>query len=123
MEQPLSFDAALQKLDCCYEQMLPVIGNADVDPDKIEALVDETNTLFLKIAAEMEKEAIGSEQRIQLTKLADRLQLVITAVQMAKKQIYQSMVDLKTAKQAINSYRPPAVGMGYTEGKFLDQKK
>ncbi|MGD9154294.1 MAG: hypothetical protein PVG90_02170, partial [Bacillota bacterium] len=108
MEQPLSFDAALQRLDCCYEQMLPLIGADDADPDQLAALVAETTALFAKVAGEMEKGTLSGERRIQLTRLADRLQLVITAVQMAKKQIYEALVELKTAKQAINSYRPPA---------------
>jgi hypothetical protein len=121
MEQPLTFDAAFQRLDFCYEQLLLVIAAAHSEPEQILKLVDEAAALIAGLTdyqGEME-----ARHWSQLEKLFCKLQQVIEVTAEEKNKICRAMSNLKTGKQAIQSYRPPAVGMGYTEGKFLDQKK
>jgi hypothetical protein len=122
MGQPLKCDAALQRLDFCYGQLLSVISDTQSEPEQILKLVDETTALIAGLVAELEK-AGELAPRMQLEKVSHKLQQVIAVAINGKNQVYQAIMELKTGKQVINSYRPPAVGMGYTEGKFLDQKK
>jgi prophage DNA circulation protein len=122
MGQPLKCDTALQRLDFCYEQLLSVISDTQSKPEQILELVNETTALIAGLTAELEKTG-EVVPRVQLEKVFHKLQQVIAVTVNGKNQVYRAMMELKTGKQAINSYRPPAVGMGYTEGKFLDQKK
>ena len=37
--------------------------------------------------------------------------------------IAEQYAQIKTGEQAINAYNPQPVGLGYSEGKFVDRKK
>jgi hypothetical protein len=122
MEPSLTFAAILQRLDYCYDQLLQVLTDARPEPEQILELAEETVALLARLTDyPVEKGEI--EPRLQLENLFHKLQQVIKVTVDEKDKIYQSMLKLKTSKRVFQSYRPPAVGMGYTEGKFLDQKK
>jgi hypothetical protein len=120
MGQPL--EIVFTELEQCYGRLSQVMGNPAAEPGQIIELVAEAAALFARLPEQMQA-AEHSEQRRQLAKLADQLQQTITVTMTEKNKLHQAILELKIGKQAISSYRPPAVGLGYSEGKFLDQKK
>jgi hypothetical protein len=122
MERTALFFTAFSELERCYGQLLQALNAPDSGPEQVMGLVDEATALIAGLPPLPEAaDQIG--YRLRLVKLADQLQQVITATEVEKSKLYQAIRELKTGKQAIRSYCPPAVGMGFSEGKFVDRKK
>jgi chromosome segregation ATPase len=122
MEQTELFCVEFQKLDLCYRKLLQAITDVQSDPEKITKLADEAAKLIVELAGTLPNLS-ETEQKSQLEWLFHQLQQVIAVTEGAMSKLHQALRELNTGKQAIRSYRSPAVGIGYTEGTFLDQKK
>ena len=61
------------------------------------------------------------EQTIQTVK--EKADAIVQLLQEEMGAIAEQYAQIKTGRQAINAYYPQPVGLGYSEGKFVDRKK
>jgi hypothetical protein len=122
MEEAALFSSEVRKLGLCYRKMLQSITDGESDPEKITELADEAVRLIEELTGTLPNLS-ASARKSQLEWLYHQLQQVIAVTEGAKMKLFHALRELNTGKQAIRSYRSPAVGIGYTEGTFLDQKK
>ena len=121
MEQ-FEFETEIQKLDLCYEKLLQITGEPQTSPDQVIELSDQAGAIIANLATLLQDQS-QTNIRLRLEPVFQKLLQIIQLVEKEKNKAYQSLMELKTGKRAVKSYAPPPVGMGYTEGKFLDQKK
>lgn len=112
----------IQKLGLCYEKLLQIIGDPQTEPDQIIELCDQAGAKIANLVRLLHDQN-QTDIRTRLEPIFQKLLQIIPLVETEKNKAYQSLIELKTGKRAVKSYAPPPVGMGYTEGKFLDQKK
>lgn len=119
------------KLQDCYDRLEKEFSARNVDARRITELVEEADRIikFLSLNAAGQageagtdgKSTAGEREILEsLRKKARRLE------ELFKKEmagIEEAISNLKTGRRAINAYHPPRVGMGYTEGKFVDRKE
>ncbi|HYH02948.1 MAG TPA: hypothetical protein VEC37_07585 [Bacillota bacterium] len=118
----LEFENEVQKLDLYYEKLLRITGDPETEPDQVIELSDQASMTITNLAKLLQNQR-QADIRPRLEQLYQKLLQVMRLVENEKNKAYQALIDLKTGKRAVKSYGPPPVGMGYTEGKFLDQKK
>ncbi|HEY8464805.1 MAG TPA: hypothetical protein VIM29_12510 [Bacillota bacterium] len=123
MNQPTTtWETELKKLDCLYEQLLKVAADPQADPEQVVALSTEADAVISGWIAKLPSRP-GRDARPQLEQLQQKLFRIRRLVETERNKAFQSLKNLKAGKRAVQSYRPPTVGLGYTEGKFLDTKK
>jgi|GEM_PF-522568 len=118
---------ALRSLEERYDRLAGIVQDENADPQLITDLSAEADAIveFLKgreNSTEMDKASARSEQEL-LQRLREKSQAVEELFGKELGRIKESLGGLKRGKKAVSAYGPPAVGMGYSEGKFVDRKK
>lgn len=116
---------ALHNLEACYDRLAAIVLDENADPQLITDLTAEASRLIDLI--NRDKPYVSAEHKAEELQLLERLKIKAEEVENLFHQemgrIKQNLGGLKRGKKAVNAYKPPAVGMGYSEGKFVDRKE
>jgi hypothetical protein len=108
-----------------YQRLETAVRDEDSDPELIGQLVDQSQRIIVRLM-EWEKSPEYLREVASGQALADaqqQLERLITLIQREMAKVSQRMTVLKTGRSAMNAYQRPRLGMGFTEGKFFDNKK
>jgi hypothetical protein len=103
-----------------YRELETVIGDPDSDPEAIILLIDRCEELVghLKTLPPAENDC-----KTKILEARQRLNQLIPRIRQEKEKALHQLSTLKTGRSAMNAYQRPRLGMGFTEGKFFDNKK
>ena len=111
-------------LEDCYERLLKAIKDEGADPKEISSFVDEAEQIVVLLSTILQKKPIEEEAEFELMKAVKaKADAIIQLLHEEMETIAENYAQIKTGKQAINAYQPQSVGLGYSEGKFVDRKK
>ena len=115
----------LHNLEACYDRLAAIVRDENADPQLITDLTAEAGRLIDLL--NRDKSLVPAAQKVEELQLLERLKSKVEEVEsLCHKEmgrIKQNLGGLKRGKKAVNAYKPPAVGMGYSEGKFVDRKE
>ncbi|HHT49614.1 MAG TPA: hypothetical protein GXZ98_10030 [Firmicutes bacterium] len=111
-------------LEDCYERLMEAIKDETVDPKEISSFVEEAEHIVVLLTNILQKSPIDEEAQLELIKAVKaKADAIIQVLHEEMETIAASYEQLKTGKRALNAYQPQPVGLGYSEGKFVDRKK
>lgn len=124
-DQTLNKIEALRKLEACYDRLVSIVQDDHADPQLITDLTAESDQLIDLINQDKQPvtAAHQGEERQLLESLKAKSEELETLFHKEMGRIKADLGGLKQGKKAVNAYKPPAVGMGYSEGKFVDKKE
>lgn len=115
----------LRNLETCYDRLAAIVRDENADPQLITDLTAEAGRLIDLL--NRDKSLVPAAQKVEELQLLERLKSKVEEVESLfhkeMDRIKQNLGGLKRGKKAVNAYKPPAVGMGYSEGKFVDRKE
>lgn len=106
-----------------YQQLELALKDDDSDPEMIVSLIEQSETLFNQLKLKVETGEITLVDKEELTRSHQQSRQLIALINKEKGNILSQINALKSGKTALNAYQKPRLGMGYTEGKFLDNKQ
>jgi hypothetical protein len=103
-----------------YRELETVIGDPDSDSETIILLIDRCEKLVgrLKMLHPAENDC-----KTKIEEACQRLNQLMPRIRQEKEKALHQLSTLKTGRAAMSAYQRPRLGMGFTEGKFLDNKK
>ncbi|NLY90586.1 MAG: hypothetical protein GX081_03140 [Firmicutes bacterium] len=111
-------------LEDCYERLMKAIKDEGADHTVISSFVDEAEQIVVLLSNILKKSVIEEEVELELMRAVKaKADAIIQLLQEEMESIAESYAQIKTGQKAINAYQPPSVGLGYSEGKFVDRKK
>ena len=114
----------LHLLEDCYERLTKAIKDEEADPKEISSFVDEAEQIVVLIASILQKSPVKDEDEMEVMKAAKaKADAIVQLLQAEMGTIAEHYAQIKTGRQAINAYHPQPLGLGYSEGKFVDRKK
>jgi hypothetical protein len=130
MVEPFAPNSTLQtesvgELQRVYREMEALVRDENFEPERMAALMDRSEELFgqLMEQAQSSVDPPGAFFREKLVDASEQLNRLIALLRMEKEEVFQQINSLKNSRSALSAYQRPQIGMGYTEGKFLDNKK
>lgn len=106
-----------------YQELEALLEDENSDPEMITSLIEKSDQLIEKLKSMPQ---ISNEMVLTVELLAEisgQSQKLISLMNREKDKAMNQISILKSGKTAFNAYQKPRVGMGYTEGKFLDNRK
>ncbi len=120
----LSLREGFKLLEDCYDRLLKAIKDDEADPKEISSFAEEAEQIVVLLSNLLQKSAIEQEAELELIRAVKaKADAIIQLLHEEMEAIAESYAQIKTGQQAINAYQPPTVGLGYSEGKFVDRKK
>ncbi|NLW55513.1 MAG: hypothetical protein GX050_02635 [Firmicutes bacterium] len=111
-------------LEQCYNRLEDAIKDEQADPQEIAFLVDDAERIVQLLSRLLRSSPLKEEDEFELVqKVKVKAEAIVQLLREEMEYIFESFKSLNTGRQAINAYEGPRVGMGYTEGKFVDRKK
>lgn len=116
---------ALRKLEACYDRLVSIVQDDHADPQLITDLTTEADQLIDLINQDKQpvKTVHQGEERQLLASLKAKSGELETIFRKEMDRLKADLGGLKKGKKVVSAYKPPAVGMGYSEGKFVDRKE
>ncbi len=111
-------------LEQCYNRLKDAIADEQADPQEIAFLVDDAERIVQLLSKLWQSSPHRTEDELGLMEKAKvKAEEIVRLLQQEMERITESFKSLSSGRQALNAYNSPRVGMGYTEGKFVDRKK
>lgn len=111
----------LERLSLCYSQLTEAVQSETVSPEQIIALSDKAESIIAEIKKDSAYRAtVKPEEALELKRQADGL---IGLIKDEMNKLASQISKLKSGSRAVKGYQSAPVGMGYSEGKFMDIKK
>lgn len=120
----INLQEGFRLLEECYNQLVEAIKDDQADPRKIASLVDDAERIVELLTSIWQSSPIKEQGELELMKTVKvKADDIVQLLQKEMGHISESFKTLNTGRQALNAYGMPRIGMGYTEGKFVDRKK
>lgn len=114
--------ALAQKLDMCYERLSRIIHSDDQgNAETIYQVTLEAEQLVAGLTAS-HQEGRGLK-RAELLKLNQKVIALIEIINQKLSSFRDQLIKVKRGQNAVKGYGPIKIGMGFTEGKFVDSKR
>ena len=124
MEDGINLKKEYHLLEECYDQLNEVIKDDNADPRRITELVDESERIVKSLASKIESSGIKDQDEAEILQaIKIKADAIVNLLREEMASITELFLNLKTGRQALNAYDIPPIGLGYTEGKFVDRKK
>jgi hypothetical protein len=109
-----------EELFRCYRELETELCKQNFDRESVAFLIDRLDKLFdcLKISNPAE-----IDFQPKLGEACQRLNELIPRLRQEKENVLRQITAIKTGRAVMSAYQKPRLGMGYTEGKFLDNRK
>ncbi len=124
MEDGINLKKGYHLLEECYDQLAEVIRDNNADPRRITELVDESEQIIQLLASKIESSGIEVQEEVEILQAVKiKADAIVNLLREEMASIRELFINFQTGRQALNAYDLPQVGLGYTEGKFVDRKK
>lgn len=111
-------------LEECYDELVKVINAEEADPQRITDLVGEAEEIVGSLSYVLESSEFEEQSEIEsLEAIKTKADAIVNLLREEMDNIVALSKKITTGRQAINAYDLPMIGLGYTEGKFVDRKK
>ncbi|NLM36670.1 MAG: hypothetical protein GX202_00905 [Firmicutes bacterium] len=113
----------LRLLENCYNRLTQVVKDEHADPKVITSLVDEAEQIVVLLNSILQRTALEGEDEETLKTVKEKADAIVQLLHQEMETIAEQYAQLKTGRQAMDAYYSPPVGLGYSEGKFVDRKE
>ncbi|HBG17375.1 MAG TPA: hypothetical protein DDW93_11375 [Firmicutes bacterium] len=111
-------------LEECYDQLVKVIKGDSGDPQKITVLVAEAEQIVDSLSFVIQSSGLENQDEVEMMKaIKIKADAIVNLLREEMDAIAELFKNITTGRQALNAYDIPPIGLGYTEGKFVDRKK
>ncbi|HOP74674.1 MAG TPA: hypothetical protein PLC07_06410 [Bacillota bacterium] len=111
----------LERLRTCYVQLAEAVQSETASPEYIVALSETADKIIDEIKKDSAfRAAVRPEEVLELKEQAEAL-IRLIKTEMEKRASHIS--NLQSGRRAVKGYHSLPVGMGISEGKFMDIKK
>ncbi len=113
----------INEIETCYEQLELMLANEKAEPEQIAELVFKSEQIFKQLTDEVKNLDLSEENLEKFQSLAVKLHQLMSKLTLEINKVNELILSLKKGKQVVTAYNTqPSVGMGFTEGKFIDRK-
>lgn len=120
----MSIRERLLLLEECYDELVKTINDEEADPKRITDLVGEAEEIMGSLSHILEYSEFGEQTEIEILEaIKAKADALVNLLRGEMDNIIALSKKLTTGRQAIGAYDSPLIGLGYTEGKFVDRKK
>ncbi|NLC52922.1 MAG: hypothetical protein GX770_03025 [Firmicutes bacterium] len=119
----LELKDGLRLLENCYNRLAQIVKDEEADPQAITSLVDEAEQIVVLLNAILQRASVEGEKEQNIQAVKEKADAIVQLLQEEMGTIAEQYAQIKTGRQAIDAYYPQPVGLGYSEGKFIDRKK
>ncbi len=119
----LELKDGLRLLENCYNRLAQAVKDEQADPKVITSLVDEAEQIVVLLNSILQRTLLEEEKEQTIQTVKEKADAIVQLLQEEMGAIAEQYAQIKTGRQAINAYYPQPVGLGYSEGKFVDRKK
>lgn len=121
----LGLKDGLRLLENCYNRLAEVVKDEQADPKAITSLVDEAEQIVVLLNSILQRTGMEEEadQETIMETIKEKADAIVQLLQDEMGTIAQQYAQIRTGRQAIDAYYPQPVGLGYSEGRFVDNKK
>ncbi|MBA2132295.1 hypothetical protein [Capillibacterium thermochitinicola] len=113
----------LRLLENCYDRLAQVVKDEQADPKVITSLVDEAEQIVVLLNSILQRTPLEGEKEETLKTVKEKADAIVQLLQQEMGTIAEKYAQIKTGRQAVDAYYPQPVGLGYSEGKFVDRKE
>lgn len=120
----MSIRERLLLLEECYDELVKTINDEEADPKRITDLVGEAEEIMGSLSHILESSEFEEQTEIEILEaIKAKADALVNLLRGEMDNIIALSKKLTTGRQAIDAYDSPLIGLGYTEGKFVDRKK
>lgn len=113
----------LRLLENCYDRLAQVVKDEQADPKAIASLVEEAEQIVVLLNTILQRTPLEAEDVHTVQAVKEKADAIVQLLHEEMEVVAAHYAQIKTGRQAIDAYNPPLVGLGYSEGKFVDSKK
>lgn len=111
-------------LEKCYDELVKVIKAEEADPQRITDLVREAEEIMGSLSYTLKSSGIEDQVETEILEaIKTKADAIVNLLREEMDTIIALSKKITTGRQAMNAYDLPMIGLGYTEGKFIDRKK
>ncbi len=119
----LELKDGLRLLENCYNRLAQAVKDEQADPKEITSLVEEAEQIVVLLDAILQRTSLEEEKEQTIQTVKEKADAIIRLLNEEMGAIAEQYAQIKTGRQAIDAYYPQPVGLGYSEGKFVDRKE
>ncbi|HHT05444.1 MAG TPA: hypothetical protein GXZ97_04165 [Hydrogenispora sp.] len=119
----LELKDGLRLLENCYNRLAQAVKDEQADPKEITSLVEEAEQIVVLLDAILQRTSLEEEKEQTIQTVKEKADAIIQLLNEEMGAIAEQYAQIKTGRQAIDAYYPQPVGLGYSEGKFVDRKE
>lgn len=119
----LELKDGLRLLENCYNRLAQAVKDEQADPKEITSLVEEAEQIVVLLDAILQRTPLEEEKEQTIQTVKEKADAIIQLLNEEMGAIAEQYAQIKTGRQAIDAYYPQPVGLGYSEGKFVDRKE
>jgi phosphoglycolate phosphatase-like HAD superfamily hydrolase len=119
----LELKDGLRLLENCYNRLAQAVKDDQADPKEITSLVEEAEQIVVLLDAILQRTPLEEEKEQTIQTVKEKADAIIQLLNEEMGAIAEQYAQIKTGRQAIDAYYPQPVGLGYSEGKFVDRKE
>lgn len=119
----LELKDGLRLLENCYNRLAQAVKDDQADPKEITSLVEEAEQIVVLLDAILQRTSLEEEKEQTIQTVKEKADAIIQLLNEEMGAIAEQYAQIKTGRQAIDAYYPQPVGLGYSEGKFVDRKE
>lgn len=119
----LELKDGLRLLENCYNRLAQAVKDDQADPKEITSLVEEAEQIVVLLDAILQRTPLEEEKEQTIQTVKEKADAIIRLLNEEMGAIAEQYAQIKTGRQAIDAYYPQPVGLGYSEGKFVDRKE